>query len=119
MQAVAWRRQSALQQLARRLLSLSPTKGVLRASGLGWLIRDKQIWAELDNSSRVLVSRAEQKWRAFIRTREGRHCPEGVRPVAPAFAGKRPTDFLQIVDGLSSWLIDVDEQGVHERVARK
>ena len=50
-QAVAWERRGALCHLARSLLAFTPTKGVLKASGLGKLVHDKQVWAAMDNQT--------------------------------------------------------------------
>lgn len=118
-QAVAWKRPAALCHLARSLLSLSPSVGVLKASGLGKLLHDKQVWAATDNQTKVLLSRVECKWKAFIKTEIGKACPAGTSEPAPPFGGRKPQDFVKVVDDLTEWLTEVDEIGVVTRVARK
>ena len=83
-----------LQQLVWSLPAFTPTRGVLRASGLGLLVHDKQVWESIDNQSKVLVNRAELKWRAHIKREATSHYQLGVRHCAPAFGCKRPHDFL-------------------------
>ena len=117
-QAVAWKRRVALCQLARSLLAFTPTRGVLKASGLGRLLHDKAVWNEADNQTKVIINRTELKWKAYIKTETGKECPAGTREVAPAFGGRRPHDILRVVDELTEWLLQVDEIGVHQRVAK-
>ena len=117
--AVAWRDSASLRQLARSLLALSPTVGVMKASGLGFLVRDRQVWDGLDNPTQVILRRAEAKWRAFIRTPEGKVCPPDTPRAARPFGGRRPTEFLHLVDDLAAWLSSVDEHEVAPSVVRR
>ena len=100
------------------MLSFSPTRGVLLASGLGLLIRDIAAWQGVDNLSKVVLLRAEVKWKTYIKTAAGNVCPAGTRAAAPAFGGCRPADFHVVIHELTVWLKQVDEIGVQERVAR-
>ena len=93
-EAVAWKRDDRLRQLSRSLLALSPTKKVLRATGLGLLIRDRQIWGGLDQHSQSVVRRAESKWRQCARAdpQLGDASTQLSRP--KVFAGRKVADFI-------------------------
>jgi hypothetical protein len=125
-EAVTWRSSARLRVLLRQLIAFQPSRSEISATGIGFLLADRTIWAIVGEQDAALAAVALRRWKAKVRCERGHpgrreHGGHPGRSVpgpgsqdqsSRPFAGLRASQFLCAVNDVESELLLSDNSYV-------
>ena len=118
-EAVTWRLDANLHQLAVQALKRTPGRLVLRELGIGLLLGDVGIWSRSPNSATAEVAgEALKKWKLAAASSKGRGESDGCAGRHP-LGGLKAVSFAETLDVLTEWVMSVDSAPPLRSVARR